>query len=282
MVYYECSYNILVTENLIGVNNVPNGYIPLESIHINTASYTSIPLPEPTTKYEATYYIKFKNSSARTTHGFNVGSSCHWGVQNGFYYYEGQTSGTSGEMDKIYWIHTNDSNRPKLYKNGELIQTCYYGSQAFSRYNVGLGLNSYGLNSRDSCEFDLCYLEVVIDDNIECKLYPAINPNGDVVLYDKITGTDFLSKTNSPLIQGNRLQTSFNQGDVLKCLDTYNVYKYNNSKFEFYYKARPSLVFKGITFEMVNTYKVPDLVFRGFSFEITDKVGGSSMFHGMN
>ena len=71
-------------------------------------------------------------------------------------------------------------------------------------------------------------------------------------------------------------------GDTATVTSTGDVYKYEGDAWHLWYTIIPPLVFRGFSFEQTDFWQIPEMVFRGFSFEIRDKVGGSSMFHGMS
>ena len=115
------------------------------------------------------------------------------------------------------------------------------------------------------------------------KMIPCDDSNGNIGMYDIATATFFANQGTNPFISGGEAPTpNYQNGDEVIISSTKIHYHYQDGDLVFWYQAVEPLVFKGITFEQTDYWQTPESVFRGLSFEITDKVGGSSMFHGMS
>lgn len=178
----------------------------------------------------------------------------------------------------------NYNGDKKIIIDGNLL----YTATAYYTNNKLLAIfNAYynSIYTGQPCE--IFYAEPTINDtngNVLSKmtLIPASN-GSDLGLYDIENDVFYTNNGTGTFTSGGTAPTySFQNGDEIIISQTKTHYQYQDGDLVFWYQEMPPLVFKGLTFEMVNTYKVPDLVFRGFSFEITDKAGGASMFHGMN
>lgn len=115
------------------------------------------------------------------------------------------------------------------------------------------------------------------------KLIPCEDSKGNIGTYNVVTDTFFANQGTNPFISGGVAPIySFQNGDEIIISQTKTHYHYQDGDSVFWYQEIPSLVFKGVTFEQVNTYKTPNMVFRGFSFEELLVSKGGSLFHGMN